>query len=71
MVPGRKQNIKKSITAKFRGYALLFVSVFRRASGRRGGYRILAKNVMIAALKKSMNSEPTSGTIMNATGAGP
>ena len=34
-------------------------------------HRILAKKVMIAALKKSMNSEPTSGTIMNATGAGP
>ena len=34
-------------------------------------YRKFAKAVMIAALKKSMNSEPTSGTIMKATGAGP
>ena len=34
-------------------------------------YRKFAKAVMIAALKKSMNREPTSGTIMNATGAGP
>ena len=34
-------------------------------------YRKFAKAVMIAALKKSMNRDPTSGTIMNATGAGP
>lgn len=34
-------------------------------------YRKFAKAVMIAALKKSMNREPTSGTIMKATGAGP
>ena len=34
-------------------------------------YRKFANAVMIAALKKSMNRDPTSGTIMNATGAGP
>ena len=34
-------------------------------------YRKFANAVMIAALKKSMNREPTSGTIMKATGAGP
>lgn len=34
-------------------------------------YRKFANAVIIAALKKSMNSDPTNGTIINAIGAGP